>query len=423
MGRSLDIFDDEQISIDQIIDGLKDEDENDLVGNSLEKSIQTVRSLPSINSRALVLDELIDILLDSDLVYLAKRFGDEALDSALNVKIRAQKAKTMFRIATTFSSHDLEDISQKIYESALEETKKLEDDELVVDVFISIVEKQLENQLVDQARQNLDRALSAAMNLAEDGEDVVPLSLVAELKARLGEDEVEELCEETLRLSDKFGDQTKEWWIKCSIAKAFLRLERDEKAWPLIEEISENDGNDVHLMELGITLSQEGKSESAVEIAGDISNENLRYPLMRVIASDLIRKGFTKDALKLIETIEDIFERDLVYKELVEKLVEKGEYGRAYKYLDMMEDKDVEALTHKEIGLSYQREGKLQRATDHILKAREIAEESERDSIKLELVDAMMKIDKKYEAVDLSGEIDTAEERAIAFGIIAGNSE
>lgn len=421
MGRSLDIFDDEPITLDQIIDRMKTKDENPLMGSTLEKSIEAVKSLPSDNSRALVMDELIDVLLESDLIYLAKRFGDEALDFASNVKVTAEKTKTLSRLANTFSRHGFDNISQKIFENGLREADKLEDDEILVNVFILIAEEQLDDQLIDRAKANLDRALSPALNLAEDKEDIVPLSLVAELKARIGESEAEELCQDALRLSNKFDDQDEEYWVKCSIAKAFLRLGKNERAKTLIEEIKQSGGSDVHLMELGMALSEEGLSESALEIAGDIRNDDLRYPLMRSIATDLIHEDFTKDGLKLVETIEDIFERDLVYKELIEKLLEKGKSGRIYKYLDMMENKEIRALTHKQIGISYLREGKLQRATDHTLKARQLARESKKDSIKLEILDALMEIEGEA-ALDLAEEIDTAEERAIAFAVIAAKS-
>lgn len=425
MKRERDIFDEdhcESISLDRVIDELKHEDDRCLFANSLEKSIASVRSLSSHNSRALVLDELIDVLLEHDLVYIGKCFADEALDSAYDVEIKSEKAKTLSKLSTTFSRHGFDNISRSISESVLMETDGLEDEKTKAEVFISIAEDKIDHDLLDEARNILERARSAALRLAQNGGDIVYLALVAELKARIDGEGAEELNNEVLHFLRDPETREKNAWVICLAAKTFLRLGRYEEAMRLAHDLKQNEGTDIHMMEFGIALSQEGRSEDAVEIAGEIMKDDLRYPLIRVIATDLIQEGFIDDALKLNENIQDSFEKALVYKELVERSLKKGDQHRAYEYLDMIDDMDIKALAHKEMCMLYQQEGNDDKAADHLSKAREIVERSEKDSIKLELVDAMMQLKQEDAALDITERISTTVEKAIALGIIAGHS-
>ncbi|MFP4001064.1 MAG: tetratricopeptide repeat protein [Thermoplasmata archaeon] len=378
MGRRFEILNDDPKTLGEIIDEMRREGGNSLTATTLQKSIDTLNSLPSSNSRALVINEVIDVFLENDLIYLANRFGDEALDSAFQVKVTSEKVKTLSRLASTFLKHEFESKYQEIFGYGLKEAEKIKDDQKLVDIFISVAEEQLDLGLVERAKKNLERALRPALNLSKDGKNIVPLTLVAEMKARMGDDEVEELCRYALALTSDFNTREDEKWIKCIIGKTFLRLGETEKAKTLIEEINQSGAGDIYLMELGIALSDEGLWENALKIVGDIESDDIRDTLIRIIATDLIHKALVDQALKLVETIEDRWERDQIYKELIKNLLEKGEYERVHEYLVFMENEEIKSITNKDISLSYLKDGKLQRAEDHALKARELAEKSKK---------------------------------------------
>ncbi|MFW5946030.1 MAG: hypothetical protein ACOCTN_04060, partial [Candidatus Natronoplasma sp.] len=185
---------------------------------------------------------------------------------------------------------------------------------------------------------------------------------------------------------------------------------------------NQSGAGDIYLMELGIALSDEGLWENALKIVGDIESDDIRDTLIRIIATDLIHKALVEQALKLVETIEDRWERDQIYKELIKNLLEKGEYERVHEYIGFMENAEIKSITNKEISLSYLKDGKLQRAEDHALKARELAEKSKKDSVKLEILEVVIAIEGKEPALSLVKDMDTLEEKAIGFGIIAAES-
>lgn len=408
---------DETISLDQVIESLKNDRQE--MGELIEESITSLKTLTSYNSRAIVFNELIDVLLDSDMIYIAKSFGDEALACTSQIENRVEKAKTLSRLSNTFHRHGFHQLSQEIFESVLKEIEDLDDSHRLVNLLISLIEEQLDDDLIDRGRETLDRTLPIALNLAEDSDILVPLALLTDMKARIGDENAEAIAEKTLSLSKKIDRDDEDGWVDCSLIKAFIRLDRYETAEELLKQLENKGCSDLHLMEIGIVLSEKKLFEKALDLTSKMQDDHFRFPLMRVLACDLIFEDLTEDAMKLAEDIEDDFERDLVYKELVEKSLDEENFDDAYRYLQMIENSYIDALTQKQIGLKYHKKGRQKKAIDHLLEAGQIASEIDKDSIKLEIVEGLMELGMDDRATKIVETIETIEEKTISLVIIA----
>lgn len=412
-------FKEDSISMEEIIENLAYQDKKGFVGDSLEKSIESIDKLPSENSEALVLAEVTDLLLDSDLIYLGKKFGESAYDSTRGINIESEKAKTLSRLASIFAKHDFQQISDMIFDEAYKEANEIKDEGKMMETLLSIIEDQLEKGLVKKAEDNLDNILSKAMNLAERDDELVPIAMVTETLAKIKKKKAEELCSKVLDYSKNIDLKDDHGWVMSSVAKALSRIGEHEKAMELMEDLIFSDNySDIHLVEVGITFSDEDQTKSALDLRNQIKNQGLRDTLTAKIASDLIIKNSIKHSLKLLKDIEDEFETDLLLKNLAAHFaIDNPE--RAEKYLEKISSRETKALAYSNLAASHLQEDDRHRAKQLVLKGIEMIEDSDSDSIKLELIETLMKIGLKDKAFELAEEITTSEERAIAFGSIA----
>lgn len=422
MGKNIKIFSEDPISMDEITENLNHQEEKKLVSKALEKSLESIGSLPSDNSKALVLREITDMFLDSGFLYLGKRLGEKTLDSASDIKIKPEKAKTLSGIASTFAEYDFDEVADKIFKKALKEAEKIEEEREKVEVFIYIIEEQLDKDLKGRAQENIDKVLSKALNLAERDRGIIPLAMVAETMAKLDKKRVEELCQ---RVLEYIRDEKPEddWRIVVTlVAKAFSKIGRYKRSMELAEELTSENGSDIHLLEIGTSFSNEGQIERALEIRDHMNNRELKDPLTGQIAEDLILDGLLEKALRLKEDLKDEFERDLLLKNLV------CHYGtddreRARKYLNQIRSEEMKALAYIELANSYLKEkNNYHKAKEFSLKAKEMIVDSESESVKVELIETLVDVELKDQAYELADQIATSEERAIAFGSIAAHT-
>ncbi len=418
MEKSLNVFEEDLIPVRKITEDLASEDGKESVGEALEESLESVNSLPSDNSKALVLVEITEILLNSDLIYLAKRFGEKAFTSTKEIKITAEKAKTLSRLASVFAEHQFYKISSKIFKSAWNEAKTVEDRGKRIQVFLSIIEDQLEKGLYEKAENNLDKILPTALNLAEKENKIVPLAMTTETMAKIRKEKAEDLCEKVLeyaQCSESKGDRR---WIISSVAKAFSRIGRHEKSMQLMRDLIPLEDSDIQLVEVAALLSNDGQTEKALELKDHVKNQDLRDSLMGMVAGDLVNRKFIDEALELKEKIEDEFETDLLLKNLVSHFAEEDR-KKARIYLDEIRSQEMKSLAYKELALSFLQDEDHQRAEELAVKAKEMMTKSKSETVKVELVDVLIDVGLKEKACEIAEEITTSEERAIAFGSIA----
>jgi len=402
----------------KITEDLGSEDGKEFVGEALEKSLKSVNSLPSDNSKALVLAEITDILLNSDLIYLAKKFGEKAFTSTKGIKSTAEKAKTLSTLASIFAEHQLDKISIKIFEKAWKEADGIEDRGKRIEVFLSIIEDQLEKELKEKSENNLDKILPTALDLAENEDEIVPLAMTTETMAKIRKEKTEELCEKVLEYAQISESKDDRKWVISSVAKAFSRIGKYEKSMQLMKEFVLAGDSDLQLMEVALTLLDEGQTERALELKDHVKNKDLRDSLMGLVAEDLVNRKFVDEALELKEKIGDEFEIDLLLKNLVNHFAQKNR-KKARKYLKMISSKEMKALAYLELALSHLQDGDHERAEELALKAKEMMTNSKSETVKLELIDALVDLGLKEKAYEAAEQITTSEERAIAFSSIA----
>jgi len=420
MDKSLNVFEEDLIPIGKITEDLASEDGKEFVGEALENSLSSVNSLPSHNSKALVLVEITDILLNSDLIYLAKKFGEKAFTSTKEIKITAEKAKTLSRLASVFAEHQFDKISSKIFEKAWEEAETVEDRGKRIEVFLSIIEDQLEKKLHEKAKNNLDKILPTAIDLAENNNEIVPLAMTIETMAKIRKEKAEELCQRVLEYAQNTGSEDDRRWVISSVAKAFSRIGKHEKSMQLMDGLISSGDSDIQLVEVALTLSEEGQTERALELKDHVNNQDLKDSLMGLIAADLVNKKFVDEALELKEKIEDEFETDLLLKKLVSHFAGEDR-EKARMYLDEIWGEEMRALAYMELALSHLLDEDHQRAEELAMKAKETMTNSKSETVKLELIDVLIEIGLKDEVYEAAEKINTSEERAIAFGSIAAN--
>ncbi|MBS3782576.1 MAG: hypothetical protein KGY68_08250 [Candidatus Thermoplasmatota archaeon] len=421
MERGYRTFDQDPIPMEDITENLTRQDGKPLVGEALEESLGSVDSLPSDNNKAIVLTEITDIFFDSDLLYLAKRFGEKAVDSTEGIKQKSEKAKTLSRIASTFTEHDFRSISDKVFEKAMKEAESIKDEAKRVEVFLYVIEDLIENGLKKKAEKNLDKVLSTSVDLAEKEHDMVPLAMTAETIAKIDNKKGEETCKKVLEYLHNLDPVDDRGWIIISLAKAFSRIGRHEKSIELVKKLICAGDSDIQFVELGITLSDEGQVERALELRNHVKNEELRDTLTGKIASDLILKGSVEEALKLMEDIEDVFETDVILKKLVKHFAGRDR-KKARKHLQEISSIEMKALAYRELAISHLYKDDHKRAKELALKAIEMIANSESESVKVELIETMIDLGLKDRAFELAEQIETSEERAIAFGSIAART-
>jgi len=422
MERGYKRFGDDSISMDKITENLTRQDGKEFVGDALEKSVESIDSLPSDNSEALVLTEITNLFLNFDLIYLGKKFGENAYDSTRGINIVSEKAKTLSRLASTFAENDFQQISDKIFEEAWNEAKSIKEEGKKIETFISIIEDQIEERLIKKAESNLDDILPKAMDLTEREGDVVPLAMVTETMAKIKKDKAEELCDKVLEYSEDIKSKDDLGWAISSVAKAFSRMGKHEKSMDLMKGlISSGIYSDIQLVEVGITLSDEDQTEKALDLRNKIKNQGLKDTLTGKIASDLIKKNSVERALKLLKDIEDGFESDLVLKNLTTHFAMENS-DKARRYLQKISSSEMKALAYSELANSHLRRDHRHKAKQLALKALEVIGDSSSESIRVELIETLLNIGLEDKAVELAEDIKTFEERAIAFGSIAAGS-
>ena len=421
MERGFETFGEDPISLEQITENLKRQDGKIFVGDALEKSLQSIESLPTDNNKALVLGEITDLLLDSDLIYLAKRFGEEALDSIEGIKTTAEKAKTLSRIASIFADYEFKHTSEKIFAKAWEEAERIEDEGKRVQVFLSIIEDQLDRNLNEKLEKNLDEVLSKALHLSEGEHDILPLAMTAETMAKIKGKKAEEICNRVLEYANNLELEDDHGWIIGSVAKAFSRIGKHEKSMELMRKLISKSGSDIPLVEVAITLSEEGQTERALELKDYVDNEELKDSLMGVIAADLINREFIDEALNLKKDIKDEFETDLLLKNLIRYYAPRDR-EKAMMYLQDISSLEMKALGYSELAKSHLQEDGHRRAKELALKALDMIVDAKSESIKLELIETLMEVGLEDKAIELAEDITSSEERAIAFGSIAASS-
>ncbi|MEF8835411.1 MAG: hypothetical protein V5A76_04575 [Candidatus Thermoplasmatota archaeon] len=419
MERGEGIFGEDSISIEEVTENISHQDGKTFVGEALEKSLESIGTLPSDNSKALILAEITDLLLDSDILYLAERFGKKAVESTTSIKITTEKAKTLSRIASIFAEYDIDQISDKIFEKALKVAKRVEDEGKRVEVLLTIIEDQLDKGLMEKAEKDLDEALSTALDVAEKKDDVVPLAMVAETMAKIDKERAEDLCERVLPFAQDLEDDRD--WILGSVAKAFSRIGLPERSMELVEELMSENISDIKLVEVAITLSQEDQTKIALELRDYVKNQELRDTLTGKIAADLVLDNSAEKALTLRKDIENEFEKDLLLKNIVSHYA-SSDPKKARDHLQEIGSKEMKALAYRELVLSNLNRDDEQRAKKIALKARDMISDSNSEAIKVELIATLMEVGLQEEAAGLAEGITTSEERAIAFGSIAALS-
>ncbi len=407
-------------SLQNLVERLRKEKRTKIT-EDIERIRNSLDSLPSMRSKALVLTEITDLFLDNELVIIAEVFGEEARQSAERVKAIDEKARTFAELASIYYDYGYKSKSEDLIEDSIDSAEEVEGEGRKVEVFISIAEKQLNVGSDEIADKAIDDILPTALNLAEEKQELKPLARLAEVKAHLDVGQTRKICSTVLEILKSSDLKDEKGTILSSLAVAFIRIDEVNRSFEMVNRLLGTEYCNFSLSRVIPVMASEGALEKAIELTDMIDNSMLRDSVKAEIASLSARRENIREAEELVKEIEEPFEKDIVFKELVCAFIGSANEEKAEEYLEKIENDEMKTLALMEMSLHYFRRDDLQISEKCFLRAHDLAKKLRSSSTLLQVVEGFLEMDRRKEALSLTEKIRSPEEKAIAYGAIAAS--
>jgi tetratricopeptide (TPR) repeat protein len=371
---------------------------------------------------------------------ISNEFFDQALKVAEEIKNARERAEALAAIAKKMAKAKMKKQAEEIYERALQEMAK-EDEEIWRTLALKeIAEGIARSGMKEQAEEIYDQALKVAEGIESARARSMVLKEVAEGMAKVGmEERAKEVFDQALKAAGRI--EKGRAWALNEIREAMERAGIEERAEEIIEMIEEAGMMKIiQVSEIVEEIIKEVGIDQALKKVEEINKRvklppSLRLLLIMAILEEIEKiKGF-KQVLKLVKEIEDAEGQAWVWVNIAAKIAKVGMEERIEKIVEKIYDQALKAAEGIEWARSRARVlwaiaegmakagmgGRAQEIFDQALKVAEGIEwASERARTLSEIAAGMAKAGMFDQALKVAERIEEADDRAWALREIAG---
>jgi tetratricopeptide (TPR) repeat protein len=373
---------------------------------------------------------------------ISNEFFDQALKVAEEIKNARERAEALAAIAKKMAKAKMKKQAEEIYERALQEMAK-EDEEIWRTLALKeIAEGIARSGMKEQAEEIYNQALKVAEGIESARARSMVLKEVAEGMTKVGmEERAKEVFDQALKAAGRIEN---EWGRATALNEIREGMERagiEERAEEIIEMIEETGTMKIiQVSKIVEEIIKEVGIDQALKKVEEINKRvklplSLRLLLIMAILEEIEKiKGF-KQILKLVKEIEDVEGQAWVWVNIAAKIAKVGMEKRVEKIVEKIYDQALKAAEGIKWATSRARvlwtiavgmtkagmRGRAQEIFDQALKVAEGIEEAwERARALREIAEEMAKEGMFDQALKVAEGIEEARWRARALREIAG---
>lgn len=409
------------MDINEIIDQLKNIGERPLHKLLVDEAIKETDKISPAENKTRVLTEISINLFNYGLEKLGMDVYKKSVKESEIIIKKSDRSKTLSDMAGYFFDIDKK-LSEELFYKSLDVAGEISDKIEKVNTFAFIAENKVRVGLTEGARRDCEKVYETSLNLAEKKHKVLPLLNIAQVFAESNSiQKSTNICEYVSRILDDISDENERCWAMGKMAIIYTYSQKIEKAVEISYKLCSQEEN-LPVGNVMISFTEANKMDKAIDLSKCISNSKLTDSILGEMVSTLSDRNQIQEAKYVNDLIEDRNEKDWSEKDIASALAHIGEHERAIDIAENIIDIDAKILAFTDI-IKHLLESKHDMVITELLEeVLKLSENSESDSVEVNIVEVLADTGSLDLAIDRSRNIETSEEKAIALSYVSARS-